>query len=718
MKKLTLILSCVMLVSTGFAQDWQWQNPWPQSNTLNDVIFVDALEGWCVGYGGAVLHTSDGGVTWEMQDAATETELNAVDFIDVERGWAVGRDGTIRHTTDGGSTWSVQELPVPIGLWLDAVEFTDENNGWIIGDGCFHTTNGGSDWTSVMVPGFPFLADVCFLDELTGWVLGRGNVSHTTDGGETWEQTHIPHAYGWGHIEFIDNEHGWVMSDDSTRGPTIYRTTDGGATWSLPNSPWQLTADDFCFSDAMNGWAVAGWGGWSTMIAHSTDGGETWSTMYLDLPGLDDGLLSVSVPDGVHGWAVGEYGVIMRTTDSGGTWTNELRTATYAGLAKVSFADLLHGVAVGTYFDWEHSIRTGYIVRTTNGGIDWMAADSVADLMIRGVTLSPAGFGWAVGEDGLVLRTLDYGASWEQQSTPSNEDFNDVKTLDGMTAWAVGSGAIVRTLSGGTFWVLMRTDTIYHLAVCALNSQSVWVAGSDGSVLHSADGGYTWEPRNIPAYWDCLGLSSIAFVNENRGWVWGEGFCHGGDIPSYVTWETTDGGVTWEMSEENLAGITFSDALNGWAFGYQSLLHTTDGGDTWVTEADIPYNGLSYNGLYFADATHGWAVGYNGAILYHSGETNVPPGEGETVPQAYALSAYPNPFNASTHLSYEIPATTRVNLSVFDLTGRLVRTLEDRVMLQGTHAINFDASDLPSGMYFLRLNTASLATTQKLLLLK
>ena len=90
----------------------------------------------------------------------------------------------------------------------------------------------------------------------------------------------------------------------------------------------------------------------------------------------------------------------------------------------------------------------------------------------------------------------------------------------------------------------------------------------------------------------------------------------------------------------------------------------------------------------------------------------------ETVPQTFSLSAYPNPFNPNTVLSFDVPRSGKITLSVYDITGRLVQTLADRVYPQGSYRVTFDGSKLASGIYFARLQGNRISRTQKLVLLK
>ena len=90
-----------------------------------------------------------------------------------------------------------------------------------------------------------------------------------------------------------------------------------------------------------------------------------------------------------------------------------------------------------------------------------------------------------------------------------------------------------------------------------------------------------------------------------------------------------------------------------------------------------------------------------------------------TTPTAFTLSQnYPNPFNPTTVISYQLPVNTLVTLKAYDELGRLVRTLIDERQTAGTHSVMFNASNLPSGVYFYRLAAGSFVQTKKVMLIK
>ena len=79
---------------------------------------------------------------------------------------------------------------------------------------------------------------------------------------------------------------------------------------------------------------------------------------------------------------------------------------------------------------------------------------------------------------------------------------------------------------------------------------------------------------------------------------------------------------------------------------------------------------------------------------------------------------YPNPFNPSTTISYSIPKQTHVSLKVYDVLGKEVAELVNEEMSSGSYKLDFDASNLSSGIYFYTLRTNKFSNTRKMLLLK
>jgi hypothetical protein len=116
-----------------------------------------------------------------------------------------------------------------------------------------------------------------------------------------------------------------------------------------------------------------------------------------------------------------------------------------------------------------------------------------------------------------------------------------------------------------------------------------------------------------------------------------------------------------------------------------------------------------------------WA-GVNGGAVYSTRACQTTTGltnNNNGIPEEYALQQnYPNPFNPSTVIKYSIPQNSAVKLTVYDMTGRAVKTLVNQVMNPGNYEISFDASNFASGVYFYKLQAGSFTQTKKMMLIK
>ena len=101
---------------------------------LNSVFFTDAKNGWATGINGMILHTSNGGTTWEAQDSGTYLPLYVVRFSDSRTGFIFGMFGVFLHTTNGGTTWTIEAEGLTTEP-LSRVHFTSPTNGYVVGNG-------------------------------------------------------------------------------------------------------------------------------------------------------------------------------------------------------------------------------------------------------------------------------------------------------------------------------------------------------------------------------------------------------------------------------------------------------------------------------------------------------------------------------------------------------------------------------------------------------
>ncbi len=105
-------------------------------------------------------------------------------------------------------------------------------------------------------------------------------------------------------------------------------------------------------------------------------------------------------------------------------------------------------------------------------------------------------------------------------------------------------------------------------------------------------------------------------------------------------------------------------------------------------------------------------------ITEGQGIVGIEPGTGH-LPDGYSLyQNYPNPFNPTTNITFSIRRSEYVGLNIYDLTGKLIETLIDTYLPAGAHSMSWDASNLPSGVYFYKFSAGAFTSTKKMTLLK
>lgn len=287
-------------------------------------------------------------------------------------------------------------------------------------------------------------------------------------------------------------------------------------------------------------------------------------------------------PDNLTGYVVTlDTIAVLKTLNGGSTWS-PIPTS-----ASRKFFDVftLDGEKV-----WTCGIL-GEIMYSADGGNTWsMQVTGVSKYLTR-IEFYDSLYGWAVGGDGIVARTRNGGDYWYQYFTPFYlAEFYGVSFVDTLTGYAVAGwpdnyetaqGYIVRSVNGGINWELLCQSEGYdeYLDVYAINENVIVVVGGNDEtlepiILRSSDGGNTWDSlTNIPsgAYY----LRAVDFVG-NKGWAVGR---------SGTILHTEDGGQTWvrqfSPADSTLFDVDFSDEFHGIACGYNHIIYTTDGGQTW-----------------------------------------------------------------------------------------------------------------------------------------
>lgn len=178
-----------ILLSPDNGHTWT-QSTVPTRAMLTGISFPDALHGWAVGHDGVILHTMDGGRTWQRQDSGNDLETIYLDvlFLDAQRGFAVGAYGKFISTQDGGKTWQ-PGTPSDQDIHYNRLTASPGGQLFLSGESgsLLISTDSGRTWKPSAVPYDGSLFGYVAVDEKAGVVHGlRGHIFTTTDQGDTW----------------------------------------------------------------------------------------------------------------------------------------------------------------------------------------------------------------------------------------------------------------------------------------------------------------------------------------------------------------------------------------------------------------------------------------------------------------------------------------------------------------------------------------------------
>lgn len=300
-------------------------------------------------------------------------------------------------------------------------------------------------------------------------------------------------------VDFENESVGYAIGSTSS-ATSVYKTTDGGVSWTALKG-LGLSPFNFIFFDENTG-VVGGRapGCKCTALSRTTDGGKTWKLDSIRSPDgtiqqvpASFGINVFSMYNSTTAYAAGSNGVIVKTADAGATWIRTNVTSTTDFMAGISLGseEKVYGIAAPITNLYSPNI----FYRTTNAGQSWQ---SVPDFV------SGAGFGelkfigpetgFAGGGNGsqaVIYKTIDGGGSWNMKHAAGDAQSSiyGINFVDHNTGYAIGSnGLILRTDNGGETWTPEISGSTEPLQGISITDKNVYVVGRNGTVLRRSLG--------------------------------------------------------------------------------------------------------------------------------------------------------------------------------------------------------------------------------------
>jgi len=481
------------------------------------------------------------------------------------------------------------------------------------------------------------------LDATHIYAVGNsGTFMKSSDGGDSWiinTQAGITEnlfgSLGTNNVStawFFDVNTGIVGGQSvSGDGGKIKRTTDGGITFNeidLNLGSGLARVNKITFINATTGYLC---GNSLVQAMMTTDAGLSW-TQYNNLPNPSVSYNSICVLDANHIFLGETSGrKLVRTTDGGASWTEDV----LPGTVSIDFLDIKFQNA-NTGFIAGNSNYFGY---TINGGASWTQAvfpnnnNGIYNLQIIGSTV------YALSSYYSYYYTSNLGVTWDSVNftDPSNVDqpyafLMNSFSFNGSDIIVAGyNGRINISNDGGATWRNKNYsvgNNLYNFySIYALNgTQNVWTGANGGMIMYSSNRGSNWVKQPTTATY---AFFDIDMMNSSTGYATGGNAFSG---VGYI-YKTTNSGTNWvsltiPTPNYQLNSADFVDENTGWIvgglpFGTGSVVSkTTNGGLTWANQTTTPVYTSLYVNVSMANANTGYVTGGNLIWRTTNGGTN------------------------------------------------------------------------------------------------
>ena len=407
-------------------------------------------------------------------------------------------------------------------------------------------------------------------------------------------------------------------------------------------------------------------------------------------------------------------------------------------------------------FIWNNSfyfknLQTGWMLgdqglfETTNGGNNWNLI-SGTNANISSICFVNENTGWkctgraAWGSPyGNIYKTTNAGINWSVQQNPVvgtlSNSLLSIKFVNENTGFTCGfiqfvvgqafqfDAYILKTTNGGTNWieklrVTRYDDDNWFRKIDFINENTGWACGDYGLLYLTTNGGENWNSKFYQYYSRFYDLycptSNTVYLFYNKFFGY----------PSYnLILKSTNLGNNFvtlcSTSVSKMRSINFIDSNTGWICGDSNFIcKTTNGGINWFNQ-NIPFN-FNYSVIYFKDIFNGWCLSSSSYLLKTTsgGVTFANHITQNTTDQFKLFQNFPNPFNPSTNIKFQIKDSRFVSLIIFDILGKEIETLVNKKLSPGSYNVDWNASQYPSGVYFYKITTDGFSNTKRMLLIK
>jgi len=389
------------------------------------------------------------------------------------------------------------------------------------------------------------------------------------------------------------------------------------------------------------------------------------------------------------------------------------------GQSQSSYTMKFYNENTGYYSGVLYNGSTFNIYKTTNGGMNFVAQNSnFTSQRYMSIFMMHPDTVFISGNYGKILRTVNGGNNWITIYSDTTKQFWGLFFTSSNTGYVAGSaGTIMKTTNKGDNWSVLTTPTMTSLdGIWFVNENTGYVGGAN-VFLKTTDAGLTWVNKvgNFISPFETA--QAVYFSDANTGY-----YCTNTSNCRIV--KTTDGGDTWALIHTNEgigAGwdMSFTDANTGYiCTGAGKVLKTTNAGLNWGVQ-NTPLTENLYT-IHFPSAATGYITTWSGKVLKTTnGGATFLTEEKSTTPDKYELfQNFPNPFNPVTTIRWQMLNSANAKIAVYDINGKEVSVIVNQKLQPGTYSVTFNANGISSGVYYYKLTAGSYSAVKKMIIVK
>ncbi|MGA2297773.1 MAG: S8 family serine peptidase, partial [FCB group bacterium] len=492
-----------------------------------------------------------------------------------------------------------------------------------------------------------------------------GGYLRTTTGGSFNKNTYLSNDMCSNVFAFDENTAYVVTGKSNGTSSTVFKTTDAGTNWSNTSIPFTGFINDINFYDNKTGLILGDPKGTVWGIGISTDGGQSWNPV-TDFPAAisgETGLNTSCAFNGSNAWFGTTTGRVFRSTNMGNHWTQSfISGASY--VSSVSFLDSLNGVAIYR----ESTNGPSLVASSVDGGNNWIANKyNFNNNNLNPVFLYSApgsGYIYVLCTMGQIYGTSDNGATWMPEMTKSN------------TGITMGAGYTDSTQSKVRIWNV--GDNVgfldFYYATAVVKKELKLLTGTD--IVFDSIAINTIQLKTAT-----IENSGNIDINVNASILPGTG-TNSNDFKFFGSTPTT----IIPTQQPNIK-VKFGPTTVGKKTA--TLVITNDAN---LPEIDVNLSGYATGPVSVQDAANS---------------------------ENYTLNQnVPNPSSDFTTISFFSANQENFELSIVNSLGMVVMNIAGGIASSGWNSYNISLSDIPQGMYFIRLKTGNAVLNKKMIIIK